>query len=67
MTGQPLPPVLPAVAAAQRAGQIGAGHLTVIRAFFAYLPAGIDAGTLAQAEQHLTELAAECRPDHLTR
>ncbi len=33
ITGEPLEPVLPATAAAQRAGQIGAGHVAVIRSF----------------------------------
>jgi hypothetical protein len=38
MTGQPLPPVLPNVAAAQTAGTIGAEHVRIIRRFFAELP-----------------------------
>jgi hypothetical protein len=33
VTGEPLPPVLAATAAAQRAGRIGAGHVAVIRSF----------------------------------
>ncbi|MGV0908041.1 DUF222 domain-containing protein, partial [Mycobacterium novum] len=53
LTGQPLAPVLPAVATAQRKGRLGAEHIAVIRALFDYLPDSIDAGTLAQAEQHL--------------
>ncbi|ORA00809.1 DUF222 domain-containing protein, partial [Mycolicibacter arupensis] len=55
LTGEPLEPVRPAVATAQRAGTIGAGHIAVIRSFFSYLPADIDAGTLAQAEAHLAD------------
>nr|WP_264073100.1 HNH endonuclease signature motif containing protein [Mycolicibacter minnesotensis] len=47
--------------------QIGAGHIAVIRSFFHYLPTDIDAGTLAQAEQHLTELGTTCRPDELAK
>src|ERR1700753_362168 len=31
LTGEPLPPALPATAAAQRDGHIGAGHVAVIR------------------------------------
>ena len=38
LNGEPLPPVLPATAAAQRHGQLGAGHVAVIRAFFHRLP-----------------------------
>ncbi|MEB3067680.1 HNH endonuclease signature motif containing protein [[Mycobacterium] vasticus] len=67
LTGEPLEPVLPAVAAAQRDGKLGAGHIAVIRSFFDYLPVGIDAGTRAQAEKHLTELAGRCRPDELAK
>ncbi|WP_131808910.1 DUF222 domain-containing protein, partial [Mycolicibacter sinensis] len=37
LTGQPLEPLLAQVAAAQRAGAIGAAHIDVIRKFFDYL------------------------------
>lgn len=67
LTGEPLDPVLPAVAVAQRDGKLGAGHIAVIRSFFDYLPDQVDAGTLAQAEKHLTGLGAQCRPDELTK
>ena len=67
MTGERLEPVRPAVATAQREGQLGADHITVIRSFFHYLPEDIDPGTLTQAEQQLAELAAGCRPDELTK
>ncbi|BBY34802.1 hypothetical protein BST33_18530 [Mycolicibacter minnesotensis] len=67
LTGEPLPPVRPAVATAQRDGRIGAGHIAVIRSFFHYLPTDIDPGTLAQAEQHLTALGTTCRPDELAK
>ncbi|MFL0278450.1 HNH endonuclease signature motif containing protein [Mycobacterium sp. SMC-19] len=67
LTGEPLEPALPAVAAAQRAGSIGPAHIAVIRSFFTYLPDHIDPGTLAQAEQHLTELGTGCRPDELVK
>jgi hypothetical protein len=67
LTGEPLEPVLPTVATAQRAGTISTAHIAVIRSFFSYLPADIDAGTLAQAEAHLADLGAQCRPDELAR
>ncbi|OMC03713.1 hypothetical protein A5735_00485, partial [Mycolicibacter heraklionensis] len=67
MTGEALDPVLPAVARAQRDGKIGAAHVQVIRSFFHYLPADIDAGTLIQAERHLTELASQYRPEQLAK
>src|SRR6202040_53971 len=34
LNGEALPPVLPATAAAQRNGELGAGHVAVIRSFF---------------------------------
>jgi len=67
MTGEPLEPVLPAVATAQREGQISTAHIAVIRSFFHYLPDAIDPGTLEQAEQHLTALGTDCRPDELAK
>ncbi|ORW89621.1 HNH endonuclease signature motif containing protein [Mycolicibacter terrae] len=65
LTGQPLDPVHPVVATAQRNGEIGAAHIAVIRSFFTYLPDDIDTTTLARAEAELTELAAGYRPDQL--
>ncbi|CAJ1496286.1 HNH endonuclease signature motif containing protein [[Mycobacterium] kokjensenii] len=67
MTGEPLDPVMPHLAAAQRDGRVGAEHIAVIRSFFHYLPAGTDPGTLAQAEEHLAGLARRNRPDELAR
>lgn len=67
LTGQPLEPALPAVAAAQQRGQIGATHVQVIRSFFHYLPDHVDPGTLTQAERHLTELACQYRPEQLAK
>ncbi|OBG01860.1 HNH endonuclease signature motif containing protein, partial [Mycolicibacter sinensis] len=67
LTGQPLEPLLPQVAAAQRAGAIGAAHIDVIRKFFDYLPEGIDTATLVQAEAELTELAGQYRPEQLAK
>jgi hypothetical protein len=42
LTGEPLAPVLPTVAAAQAAGIIGAEHVHIIRRFFADLPTAVD-------------------------
>ncbi|OBG31460.1 HNH endonuclease signature motif containing protein [Mycolicibacter heraklionensis] len=67
LTGEPLQPLLPTVAAAQQDGKIGAAHIAVIRSFFHYLPDGIDAGTLAQAEHQLAASAGQCRPDELSK
>lgn len=54
------------MASAQRAGQIGAAHIDVIRKFFDYLPEGIDTDRLTHAEKELTELAGHYRPEQLT-
>lgn len=66
ITGEPLPPLRPEIAAAQRQGRIGGDHIAVIRSFFAYLPDDIDAGTLTQAEQQLSELAGQFRPEQVS-
>jgi len=67
LTGEPLEPVRPEVATAQREGKISAAHIAVIRSFFHYLPDTVDAGTLIQAEQHLTDLASQYRPEELAK
>ncbi len=65
ITGEPLPPVLPATAEAQRAGSIGAAHIAVIRGFWHRLPEFVDVETRQQAEAHLARLGGEHRPDEL--
>src|SRR3984957_20403165 len=49
LNGEPLPPVLPATAQAQRNGDLGAGHVAVIRSFFHRLPDFVDLDARAQA------------------
>jgi uncharacterized protein DUF222 len=65
LTGEALPPLLTATAAAQRAGQIGTGHVAVIRRFVHQLPGWVDLDTRDCAEQHLAQLAAGFRPDQI--
>jgi Domain of unknown function (DUF222) len=67
LTGEPLPPALPATAAAQRDGHIGAGHVAVIRSFCHRLPDFVDVETRVQAEAQLARLATEHRPDELSK
>ncbi|MGH3542222.1 MAG: HNH endonuclease signature motif containing protein [Mycobacterium sp.] len=67
LTGEPLPPRLPKTAAAQRAGDIGTGHVAVIRRFFDQLPCWIDVETREHAEAQLAELATYYRPDQLAK
>jgi hypothetical protein len=63
LTGEPLAPRLPATSAAQRDGQIGASHITVIRRFLEELPCWVDAPTRESAETDLANLATEHRPE----
>ncbi len=67
MNGEPLEPVLPATAAAQRNGELGAGHVAVIRSFVHRLPEFVDIETRAKAEAQLAGLAGEYRPDELAK
>jgi hypothetical protein len=65
LTGDPLPPVLAATAAAQRAGQLGTEQVAVIRRFYHQLPGFVDAQTREHAETHLAKLGTQHRPDQL--
>src|SRR6202046_404258 len=67
LTGEPLEPGLPATAAAQRNGDLGAGHVAVIRSFWHRLPDLVDIETRAKAEAQLARLAGEHRPDELAK
>ncbi|SPM36247.1 REP13E12 repeat protein [Mycobacterium rhizamassiliense] len=65
LTGEPLPPVLAATAAAQRTGGLGSGQVAVIRRFWHQLPGFIDADTREAAEAHLAQLGTQHRPEDL--
>src|SRR3954470_11665227 len=65
MVGQPLAPVLPAVAAAQSAGVITGEHVTAIRDAIKALPAWVDTTTRAQVEVDLVRVAAGVGPKEL--
>jgi hypothetical protein len=67
LNGEPLAPVLPATAAAQRNGELGPGHVAVIRGFWHRLPDFVDLETRATAEAQLARLAGEHRPDELAK
>jgi hypothetical protein len=67
MTGEPLQPLLPHVAAAQAAGKIGAEHVRIIRRFFADLPTAVDFETRQACEVDLARIAAEHPPDALRK
>ena len=59
--------MLPATAEAQRNGDLGAGHVAVIRSFFHRLPDFVDIETRHKAEAQLARLAGEHRPDELAK
>src|SRR6202046_2288202 len=67
LNGEPLEPVMPATAQAQRNGDLGAGHVAVIRSFFHRLPDFVDVETRAKAEAQLARLGREHRPDELAK
>ncbi|MFZ0903738.1 MAG: HNH endonuclease signature motif containing protein [Mycobacterium sp.] len=67
VTGEPLPPRLEATAAAQRDGDIGAGHVAVIRGFWHRLPDFVDVETRVIAEAQLARLGGQHRPDELAK
>ncbi|MGZ4512595.1 MAG: 13E12 repeat family protein, partial [Mycobacterium sp.] len=65
LTGEPMAPILPATAAAQRAGKLGAAHVAVIRRFFHQLPGWVDAATGEAVEADLAAQGAHFRPEQL--
>ncbi len=67
LTGQPLPPQLPATAKAWEAGLLDPEHLRVIQKFFRDLPDHLPPSDTEDAEAFLAEKAAELRPDQLEK
>jgi hypothetical protein len=63
LTGEPLAPKLPDVAAAQARGVIGAEHLDTIRWFVKHVPAHVDHQTREQAEADLARHAGTLGPE----
>jgi hypothetical protein len=67
LTGQELPPELPATAAVWREGKLDAQHLRVIQTFVRDLPEATPADTVENAERFLARQATKLRPDQLQR
>jgi hypothetical protein len=67
LTGQQLPPQLPATAVAWREGALDGHHLRVIQTFVRELPRSIPAATVDDAERFLAGQARTLRPDQLQR
>jgi hypothetical protein len=67
LTGEVLPPTLPATAAELTAGAIGPAHVRVITATMRRIPPSIHPDTAAQAEQTLAQAARRFDPAALSR
>ncbi|OPE52513.1 DUF222 domain-containing protein, partial [Mycobacterium intermedium] len=67
MSGEPLEPLLPATAEAQRQGHLDESHIRIIRKFFAHLPASVDVDTCTKADRDLAKLGGDYRPDQLEK
>ncbi len=67
LTGQELPPELPATATAWRKGLLDGQHLRVIRTFFRGLPEATPVYAVAKAERFLARQATKLRPDQLEK
>ena len=67
LTGQELPPQLPATAQVWRDGMLDGQHLRVIQTFVRDLPEATPVGTVEHAERFLAQKATELRPDQLEK
>ncbi|WP_330218740.1 HNH endonuclease signature motif containing protein, partial [Mycolicibacterium obuense] len=67
MTGEPLPPVWEATAAAQSAGTLDVEHVAVIAKFHEDLPVWVDVDTRAAADRQLASLGAGLTPEDLRK
>ena len=67
LTGQELPPELPATAQAWREGLLDGQHLRVIQTFVRDLPDETPVAIVEHAERFLAEQAAVLRPDQLEK
>lgn len=65
LTGEPMPPELPATAEAWHAGVLDPEHLRAIQSFMREMPEGVHPADVAKAEGFLADKAAELRPDQL--
>ncbi|MGZ4515154.1 MAG: HNH endonuclease signature motif containing protein [Mycobacterium sp.] len=67
LTGQELPPELPATAEAWQDGALDGQHLRVIQTFVRDLPDAVPAATVGAAERFLGRQAVQLRPDQLEK
>jgi hypothetical protein len=67
LSGQTLPPALPATAKAWDAGLLDIDHLRTIQRFLRDLPEDVSLDAVEKAEAFLAEKATELRPDQLDK
>ncbi|HEY2447450.1 MAG TPA: HNH endonuclease signature motif containing protein [Mycobacterium sp.] len=67
ITGETLPPELPATAQAWRNGALDPQHLRVIQTFVRDLPVDTSVDTVERAERFLAQQSATLRPDQLEK
>jgi hypothetical protein len=67
ITGQTLPPTLPATAQVWRDGLLDPQHLRVIQTFVRDLPADTPGDTVESAERFLAEQSTKLRPDQVEK
>lgn len=67
LTGQQLPPELPATAEMWREGRLDGQHVRVIQTFVRDLPEDIPVDTVDRAERFLARQALKLRPDQLEK
>jgi len=67
LTGERLPPQLPATAQAWRDGMLDGQHLRVIQTFVRDLPGETPVDVVADAERFLADQATKVRPDQLEK
>ncbi|MDD7813412.1 HNH endonuclease signature motif containing protein [Mycobacterium sp. CSUR Q5927] len=67
VTGEPLAPVLPELAADQAGGRIGPEHVAIARKTMAKIPAAVDAADRERAERDLAVLAGQFGPETFQR
>lgn len=65
ISGEPLPPLRAATAAAQAGGWVSADHIEILESFFRKCPSWVDAPTRARFEEKLVAVAAENAPETL--
>ncbi|OBH16424.1 HNH endonuclease signature motif containing protein [Mycolicibacter sinensis] len=67
ITGEPLEPVLPALAAAQAAGQVGPEQVAIARKAMDKIPAGVTVADRERAERDLAQLGTLFGPETFQR